>query len=89
MATDPNANPPGLPAVEVVVPNCNCPDLENIQIVDIEPDGTYRYVAFTVRDPAIRTGLMPVVIVRGYKRAYDFESIIDEVLLFNGPYLPC
>lgn len=76
MATAPPADPS--PVTEQK-PSCNCPDLSTIQKVDIDKDGTYKYVAFTVCDPKIRTGAIPVVIVRGYKRFIDFEEIIAEV----------
>lgn len=82
------AVPDAVPAaVPDATPSCPCPDLTNIQIVDIDRDGIYKYVAFTVRDPAVKSGVIPVVIVRGYKRFYLFEEVIDEVITFKGPYL--
>lgn len=82
---DPVANPP---TVTGQSPNCPCPDITNIQITDIDTDGVFKFVAFTIRDPAVRTGVSPVVIIRGYKRFNDFEGIIEEVR-YIGPYLPC
>lgn len=82
--TEPTANPTAVPDT---TPSCTCPDLSNIQIVDIDTDGIYKYIAFTVRDPAVKTGSIPIIIVRGYKRFHLFEEIIDEVTMFKGPYL--
>lgn len=63
-------------------PNCPCPDLVTIPIVDIDKDGIFKYVVFRLRDPKYHSGEPPVVIVRGYKRHSDFTDLIDEVLVF-------
>lgn len=87
MATGPPANNSNLTGGHPVnnsnvtgqSPNCPCPDLSNLLTVDIDQDGVFKYVAFTVRDKAILSGVMPVVIIRGYKRFIVFEDLIEEV----------
>lgn len=101
MATDPaaatiNTNPAAAaeintdPAAATAAgqsPNCPCPDIVTIPKVHIDKDGLFKYVAFTVRDPKIRSGIIPVVIIRGYKRQRGFMELIEEVISFISLYL--